>query len=307
MELVAERARWGRRLPAGHGLGIAVHRSFVSYVAAVVEAAVGKDGTVSVPCVDMAVDCGFAAYPDRIRPQMEGPAVMALSSALYGEMTFREGRALQNNFNDFQVARMNVAPGRLTCTSSRAMRRPVGSGNRGCHHSLRRCATRSSPRSGSGFAACPSRISCEAKRTSKGRPAMTLADKTATAVTTCALAIALGLVLLTMPVWGQAGQAGEQSAQTGWFRVSWAPPTEGVVSSIRGSVFNDSLYRVTDVHLQVEGLGPDGQPVGRTLAWAFGDIAPAGETSFVAEPLPGAVSYRITVVSFDLVSLDQVR
>src|SRR5439155_9995122 len=222
VDLVAERARWGRRLPAGHGLGIAVHRSFVSYVAAVVEAAVGKDGTVSVPCVDMAVDCGFAAYPDRIRPQMEGPAVMALSSALYGEMTFREGRALQNNFNDFQVARMNVAPGRLTCTSSRAMRRPVGSGNRGCHHSLRRCATRSSPRSGSGFAACPSRISCEAKRTSKGRPAMTLADKTATAVTTCALAIALGLVLLTMPVWGQAGQAGEQSAQTGWFRVSWA-------------------------------------------------------------------------------------
>ena len=110
MELVAERARWGRRLPAGHGLGIAVHRSFVSYVAAVVEAAVGKDGTVSVPCVDMAVDCGFAAYPDRIRPQMEGPAVMALSSALYGEMTFREGRAQQNHFNDFQVARMNVAP-----------------------------------------------------------------------------------------------------------------------------------------------------------------------------------------------------
>ncbi len=136
---------------------------------------------------------------------------------------------------------------------------------------------------------------------------MTLADKTATAVTTCALTVALGLALLTMPAWGQARQAGEQSAQTGWFRVSWAPPTEGVVSSIRGSVFNDSLYRVTDVHLQVEGLGPDGQPVGRTLVWAFGDIAPAGETSFVAEPLPGAVSYRITVVSFDLVSLGQVR
>src|SRR5438445_2478239 len=76
----------------------------------VVEAAVGKDGTVSVPRVDMAVDCGFAAYPDRIRSQMEGAAVMALSSALYGEITFREGRAQQNNFNDFQVARMNVAP-----------------------------------------------------------------------------------------------------------------------------------------------------------------------------------------------------
>jgi len=82
----------------------------VSYVAIVVEAAVGKDGTVSVPRVDMAVDCGFAAYPDRIRSQMEGAAVMALSSALYGEITFHEGRAQQNNFNDFQVARMNAAP-----------------------------------------------------------------------------------------------------------------------------------------------------------------------------------------------------
>src|SRR5260370_1083267 len=110
VELVAEKGGWGRSLPAGHGLGIAVPRSFVSYVAIVVEAAVGKDGTVSVPRVDMAVDCGFAAYPDRIRSQMEGAAVMALSSALYGEVTFREGRAQQSNFNDFQVARMNVAP-----------------------------------------------------------------------------------------------------------------------------------------------------------------------------------------------------
>ena len=135
---------------------------------------------------------------------------------------------------------------------------------------------------------------------------MTLADKTVMAVTTRALAFALGLVLLTMPAWGQAGQTGEQAAQR-WFRVSWAPPTEGVVSSIKGSVFNDSPYRVTDVRLQVEGLDPDRQPVGRTLVWAFGDIAPGGETSFVAEPMPGAVSYRITVVSYDLVSLGQVR
>ena len=135
---------------------------------------------------------------------------------------------------------------------------------------------------------------------------MTLADKTVVAVTTRALAFALGLALLTMPAWGQAGQTGEQAAQR-WFRVSWAPPTEGVVSSIKGSVFNDSPYRVTDVRLQVEGLDPDRQPVGRTLVWAFGDIAPGGETCFVAEPVPGAVSYWITVVSYDLVSLGQGR
>jgi isoquinoline 1-oxidoreductase beta subunit len=110
LEVVAEKAQWGRTVPAGHGLGIAVHRSFVSYVAIVVEAAIARDGTVTVPRVDLAVDCGFAAFPDRIRSQMEGAAVMALSSALYGEITFHEGRAQQSNFNDFQVARMNVAP-----------------------------------------------------------------------------------------------------------------------------------------------------------------------------------------------------
>ena len=60
--------------------------------------------------LDMAVDCGFAVYPDRVHSQMEGAAVMARSSVLYGEVTFLDGRAQQNNFNDFQVARMNVAP-----------------------------------------------------------------------------------------------------------------------------------------------------------------------------------------------------
>jgi isoquinoline 1-oxidoreductase subunit beta len=110
VELVAEKSQWGRRVPAGHGLGIAVHRSFVTYVAIVVEAAVDEDGTVSVPRVDMAVDCGFVAYPDRVHSQLEGAAVMALSSALYGEVTFKNGRAQQHNFNDFPVARMNVAP-----------------------------------------------------------------------------------------------------------------------------------------------------------------------------------------------------
>ena len=133
---------------------------------------------------------------------------------------------------------------------------------------------------------------------------MTLTDKTVMAMTTGALVFALGLVLLTIPASGQVGQTGEPAAQR-WFRVSWAPPTEGVVSRIKGSVFNDSPYRVTDVRLQVEGLDSDRHPVGRTLVWAFGDIAPSGETSFVAEPVPGAVNYRITVVSYDLVSLDQ--
>jgi len=130
---------------------------------------------------------------------------------------------------------------------------------------------------------------------------MTLADKTVTLVTTRVLVFGLGLVLLTPMTWGQTGQTREEATQL--FRVDWAPPTEGTVSRIKGIVFNDSQYRVTDVRLQVDGLDPDRQTVGRTFVWAFGDITPGGETSFVAEPVPGAVNYRMTVVSYDLVSL----
>jgi len=56
------------------------------------------------------------------------------------------------------------------------------------------------------------------------------------------------------------------------------------------------------VRLRVEGLGPDGQPVGRTFGWALGDIGPGGETSFVVESIRGAATYRIAVDSFDTVS-----
>lgn len=116
------------------------------------------------------------------------------------------------------------------------------------------------------------------------------------------LTFGLGLVLLASTAWGQASAPPAPR----WFRVSWSPPTDGtVVSTIKGSVFNDSPYRVTDVRLQIEGLDADRHAVGRRLAWAFGDIVPGGETSFAAEPLPGAVTYQITVISYDLVSLGQ--
>jgi hypothetical protein len=112
------------------------------------------------------------------------------------------------------------------------------------------------------------------------------------------LTLGLALVLLTTVAWGQTDEQGAQRL----FRVSWAPAADGVVSTIKGRVFNDSPYRVTNVRLQVEGLDADRHPVGRRLAWAVGDIEPGGETFFAAEPLPGAVSYHITVVSYDLVS-----
>jgi hypothetical protein len=117
------------------------------------------------------------------------------------------------------------------------------------------------------------------------------------------LAFGLVLALVATAAWGQTTLTGDEGAQR-WFRVSWAPPADGT-GTIKGRVFNGSEYRVADVRLQVEGLDADHHLVGRKLVWAIGDIPAAGETLFVVEPLPGAVDYRITVVSWDLVSLDR--
>jgi isoquinoline 1-oxidoreductase beta subunit len=109
-ELAAQQAGWGKKLPAGRGLGIAAHRSFVSYIATVVEVAVDAKGAISVPRVDTAIDCGFAVNPERIRSQIEGAAVMGLTLAKYGEITLKNGRVQQNNFDDVQLVRIDESP-----------------------------------------------------------------------------------------------------------------------------------------------------------------------------------------------------
>ena len=111
VEAAAAGMNWGRTLPEGHGLGIAAHRSFVSYVCTAVEVAVASDGTISIPRVVTAVDCGTAIHPDRIRSQMEGAAIMGISLALHGQVTFKNGRAEQSNFDTYELARMPDAPG----------------------------------------------------------------------------------------------------------------------------------------------------------------------------------------------------
>ncbi len=110
VELVSQQSQWGRQLAPGHGLGIAAHRSFVTYIAAVVEAAVDEKGNLSVPRVDIAVDCGAHVNPDRIRAQMEGAVVMGLSLAMKSEITFKGGRVEQGNFDDYEVVRIDEAP-----------------------------------------------------------------------------------------------------------------------------------------------------------------------------------------------------
>jgi isoquinoline 1-oxidoreductase beta subunit len=111
VELVAERSEWGRKMAPRHGLGIAVHRSFVSYVATVIEAAVDEKGRLTVPRVDVAIDCGPYVNPDRIRSQIEGACVMGLSLAMKSAITFEKGRVKQGNFDDYEIARIDEAPG----------------------------------------------------------------------------------------------------------------------------------------------------------------------------------------------------
>jgi isoquinoline 1-oxidoreductase subunit beta len=111
IELAAEKSGWGKRtLPKGHALGIAAHRSFLSYIATVVEVAVSPDGKISIPRVDTAVDAGMIVNPDRVRSQFEGAAVFGASLALMGEITATAGKIDQSNFNNYPVARMNEAP-----------------------------------------------------------------------------------------------------------------------------------------------------------------------------------------------------
>ncbi|MCX2861089.1 xanthine dehydrogenase family protein molybdopterin-binding subunit [Paucibacter sp. PLA-PC-4] len=113
IEVATREARWGRKLPAGQGLGLAAHYSFVTYMAVVAQVSVSAKGELSVPRIDVAVDCGPVINPDRVRSQVEGACVMGLSQALYSEITFKNGRVEQSNYHDFEIARLSAAPKRI--------------------------------------------------------------------------------------------------------------------------------------------------------------------------------------------------
>jgi isoquinoline 1-oxidoreductase subunit beta len=111
IEIAAERSGWSKRPTGkGHGLGIAAHRSFLTYVATVVEVEVDSKGQVHIPNVWTAIDAGTVVSPDNVRYQCVGAAVFATSLALFGEITAVDGAVPQSNFHNYQVARMNRAP-----------------------------------------------------------------------------------------------------------------------------------------------------------------------------------------------------
>ncbi|CAA7621851.1 Aerobic-type carbon monoxide dehydrogenase, large subunit CoxL/CutL homolog [Candidatus Terasakiella magnetica] len=110
LELAAAKAGWGQALPAGKGRGLAVHESFHSVVAQVVDVAIGETGKIKVERVVCAVDCGIAVTPDVVVAQMEGGIAYALSAALFGEITLKDGAAQQSNFHDYRCLRMSEMP-----------------------------------------------------------------------------------------------------------------------------------------------------------------------------------------------------
>jgi isoquinoline 1-oxidoreductase beta subunit len=110
LELAAEKSNWTRPPSEGRARGIAVHDSFGSFVAHVVEASVSKQGELKVHRVVCAIDCGPVVNPDGVRAQMESCIAFGLTAALYGEITFDRGRVQQRNFHDYPMLRINEMP-----------------------------------------------------------------------------------------------------------------------------------------------------------------------------------------------------
>lgn len=109
LNIAADAIGYGKSLPEGEGIGLAVHRSFVSYVAVATRIKI-IDGKVTIPEMHMAIDCGYAANPERIESQMQGAAVMGMTVAQHSGITFENGAVEQSNFYDYDVTRSTNFP-----------------------------------------------------------------------------------------------------------------------------------------------------------------------------------------------------
>jgi isoquinoline 1-oxidoreductase beta subunit len=110
LELAAEKAGWGQSLPEGVGRGVSLQFVFGTYMAQVAEVEVSKNGAVRVRRVVCAVDCGTVVNPDTVEAQIQGAIIFGITAALYGEITLKDGRVQQTNFDTYQMLRMNEAP-----------------------------------------------------------------------------------------------------------------------------------------------------------------------------------------------------
>jgi isoquinoline 1-oxidoreductase subunit beta len=110
LDLAAEKSGWGGQLSEGVGRGVALQFAFATYMAHVAEVEVAKNGAVRVRRVVCAVDCGTVVNPDTVQAQVQSGVVFGITAALHGEITVKEGRVQQTNFDTYQMLRMNEAP-----------------------------------------------------------------------------------------------------------------------------------------------------------------------------------------------------
>jgi isoquinoline 1-oxidoreductase beta subunit len=131
IELAAKEAGWGKKLPKGRGLGIAAHRSFLTYVAVVAEVSVNDKGTAAVEEVHIAFDCGTFVNRDTVVTQAQGAVVFALSGALLGKITAKAGAIEQSNFHDYPLLRINETPRNIHVHLVESEAPPAGVGEPG--------------------------------------------------------------------------------------------------------------------------------------------------------------------------------
>ena len=130
LDLAARKGDWGRKMPANHGLGIAVHYSSETFVAMLVHVETSGDD-IKVHRVDCAVDCGLVLNPDIATAQMEGSIVMGLALALRTEITFKDGAVVNSNYHDYPVLRTNEMPGEIHVHFVESDENPTGLGEPG--------------------------------------------------------------------------------------------------------------------------------------------------------------------------------
>ena len=109
LRIAAKNAGWGKDLPEGHGMGIAIHYSFYTYVASIVEVSV-IDNKLKVINVFTAVDCGTVVNTDTVKSQLEGAVIFGISLAYYGDISVEDGAVKQSNFHDYQMLRIHETP-----------------------------------------------------------------------------------------------------------------------------------------------------------------------------------------------------
>jgi isoquinoline 1-oxidoreductase beta subunit len=131
LQLAAEKSDWGKPLPTRTGRGVCAQFAFGTYIATVAEVSVDNDGQVHLKRIHAVVDAGRVVNPDTLAAQVQGGLIFGITAALYGNITVKDGRIEQGNFNDYRMLRINEAP-MIDVHIIQSSEAPGGIGEPGC-------------------------------------------------------------------------------------------------------------------------------------------------------------------------------